>query len=207
MMEKEQITPLRRDSMHPDPLQHFSGWLQEAEQADLPLANAMTLATSDSLGKPSARIVLLRGVDERGLVFFTNYESRKGRELLQNPVAALLFHWPSLSRQVRVEGRVHMLEANDSDQYFANRPRGHQIAAHASAQSRVIKDRIFLEEQFRNTAQSFAGKVVPRPLHWGGYRVVPELVEFWQEGESRLHDRLRYRRDTGGIWMIERLAP
>ena len=193
--------------MNPDPLRQFTSWLQDAEQADLPHANLMTLATSDRQGKPSARIVLIRGIDERGFVFFTNYRSRKGQDLLENPLAALLFHWPSLSRQVRVEGRVHMLEAKDSDRYFANRPRGHQIGAHASAQSRVINDRISLEEQFRDTAQSFAGKVVPRPRHWGGYRVVPERVEFWQEGESRLHDRLCYRRAAGGTWEIERLAP
>jgi pyridoxamine 5'-phosphate oxidase len=152
-------------------------------------------------------MVLLKGVDERGFVFFTNYESRKAQDLRENPFAALVFNWLPLSRQVRVEGTVEPLGADESDVYFASRPRGHQIEAHASPQSQVIEDRAFLDKQFKDVAQKFAGQDVPRPMHWGGYRVVPELLEFWQEGESRLHDRLRYRRDNTDHWVIERLAP
>lgn len=199
--------PLLLESMNPDPIKQFGRWFQDAEQTEIPLPNAMTLATANSQGKPSARIVLLKGVDERGFVFFTNHESRKGRELQENPFAALVFNWLPLSRQVRVEGTVELLEPGESDEYFASRPRGSQIGAHASPQSQVVKDRAFLEQQFNDTTQKFAGLDVPRPQNWGGYRVVPDVVEFWQEKQSRLHDRLRYRRDTSGLWVIERLAP
>lgn len=195
------------DSIDPEPIQQFNRWLQEAEQAGLSQPNAMTLATSDQQGKPAARIVLLRGLDERGFVFFTNYESRKAQNLQENPLAALVFCWLPLSRQVRVEGTVVMLEASESDGYFTRRPRGHQIEAHASPQSQVIQDRLFLENQFKDMTRTFEGKDVPRPLHWGGYRVVPDSLEFWQEGENRLHDRLRYRRNSTDNWVIERLAP
>jgi len=194
-------------NMDPDPIQQFISWFQEAEQARVPQPEAMTLATASRTGKPSARLVLLRGVDERGFVFFTNYESRKGQDLRENRVAALVFYWLPLSRQVRVEGRVEPLSAPESDAYFAQRPRGHQIEAHASPQSQVIKDRAFLEQRFKDAARRFEGWDVPRPRHWGGYRVVPEVVEFWLEGEHRLHDRLRYRRDNANRWVIERLAP
>jgi pyridoxamine 5'-phosphate oxidase len=190
-----------------DPIKQFIKWFQEAEQAEIPHANAMTLATSGRHGKPAARVVLLRGVDECGFVFFTNYESRKGEDLQENPHAALVFWWQPFSRQVRVEGRVEQLKPDESDLYFANRPRGHQIEAHASAQSQIIQDRAALEKQFTKVSKIFEGQEVPRPQHWGGYRVVPELLEFWQEGENRLHDRLRYRHDSSGIWEIERLAP
>jgi pyridoxamine 5'-phosphate oxidase len=199
--------PLLPHSMDPDPIKQFGAWLQDAEQAELPLANAMTLATSNGQGRPSARMVLLKGVDERGFVFFTNYESRKAQELDENPFAALVFCWLPLSRQVRVEGRVEALDSGDSDLYFASRPRGHQLEAHASSQSQVIRDRDFLETQFNTVARRFTGQDVPRPPQWGGYRVVPAVLEFWQEGADRLHDRLRYRRDQAGHWVIERLAP
>lgn len=206
-MNKVQKTPLQRSRMDLDPIKQFNRWLQEAEQADIPQPNAMTLATSSRQSAPSARIVLLRGIDERGFVFFTSYESRKAQEVKENPIAALVFCWLPLSRQVRVEGTVEILDTKESDLYFANRPRGHQIEAHASAQSQVIKNRSFLEQQFNHVAHTFEGKDVPRPLNWGGYRVIPELLEFWQEGESRLHDRLRYRRNNANNWAIERLAP
>lgn len=207
MMKDEHKAPLRRGSMDPDPVKQFARWLQDAEQAEIPLPNAMTLATASHEGKPSARIVLLRGFDERGFAFFTNRESRKGQELQENPFAALVFCWLPLSRQVRIEGTVEQLVASESDVYFAGRPRGNQIEAHASPQSRVIKDRSFLDTRFEDAARKFEGQAVPRPLHWGGYRLVPQLLEFWQEGESRLHDRLRYRRDDADLWVIERLAP
>lgn len=206
-MKNNQETPLQRSSMVPDPIEQFARWFQDAEQADLPLHNAMTLATSSRQGKPSARIVLLKGVDERGFVFYTNRESRKAQELRENPIAALVFCWLPLSRQVRVEGVVVQLAESESDAYFASRPRGHQIEAHASSQSQVINDRSFLCQKFEEVGQKFAGQDVPRPESWGGYRVVPEVLEFWQEGENRLHDRLRYRRDNSDHWVIERLAP
>jgi pyridoxamine 5'-phosphate oxidase len=206
-MKDGQKAPLLPGSMDADPIKQFARWFQEAEQAEIPLPNAMTLATSSRQGKPSARMVLLKGVDERGFLFFTNYESQKAQDLQENPFAALVFYWPLFSRQVRVEGSVEPLGADESDLYFTSRPRGHQIEAHASSQSQVIEDRAFLDRQFKEVTEKFAGQDVPRPLNWGGYRVVPELLEFWQEGEHRLHDRLRYRRDDDGRWVIARLAP
>jgi pyridoxamine 5'-phosphate oxidase len=193
--------------LDPDPFKQFACWFADAEQAELPLPNAMTLATASRAGKPSARIVLLKEVDALGFIFYTNYQGRKAQELKENPFAGLVFYWQPLSRQVRVEGAVEMVASNESDRYFASRPRGHQLEAHASAQSQVIKDRVFLEEQFKVFTQRFAGQDVPRPAHWGGYRLIPETLEFWQEGEHRLHDRLRYQRDGNDQWVIERLAP
>lgn len=206
-MKAEQKAPLLLDSMDTDPIKQFVKWFQEAEQAEVSMPNAMTLATSSQQGHASARIVLLKDVDERGFVFFTNYESRKAQDLLENPFAALVFCWLPLSRQVRIEGAVESLESSESDLYFASRPRGHQIEAHASPQSQVINDRVFLDQQFKDVTQKFEGQDVPRPLHWGGYRIVPELMEFWQEGKSRLHDRFRYMRDNDECWLIERLSP
>ena len=193
--------------LDPDPFKQFTFWFADAEQAELPLHNAMTLATANREGKPSARMVLLKEVDARGFVFYTNYQGRKARELKENPFASLVFYWQPLSRQVRVEGAVERVAADESDRYFASRPRGHQLEAHASSQSQVIKDRGFLEEQFKTFTQMFAGQEIPRPAHWGGYRLLPETLEFWQEGEHRLHDRLRYRRVDDDQWVIERLAP
>lgn len=206
-MKKCQKTRLTLGVVAANPIKQFAQWFQEAEQAEIPMPNTMTLATSNCQGKPSARIVLLKGVDERGFVFFTNYEGRKAHDLQENPFAALVFHWQQLSRQVRIEGAVEQLGAAESDAYFASRPRGHQIEAHASAQSQVIEDRASLDQKFEEMAQKFAGQDVPRPLHWGGYRVVPDVLEFWQEGENRLHDRLSYRRDDAGLWVMELLAP
>jgi pyridoxamine 5'-phosphate oxidase len=206
-MHDRQNAPLPADSLDADPIKQFVRWFQAAGQAGIPLPDAMTLATADQQGKPSARMVLLKGVDERGFVFFTNYQSQKAQDLTENPLAALVFCWLPLSRQVRIEGSVETLGAAESDAYFASRPRGHQIEAHASPQSRLIRDRAFLEKQFDAVARQYAGQDVPRPGHWGGYRIVPAMVEFWQEGANRLHDRLRYRRDRNGRWVIERLAP
>ena len=193
--------------LDPDPFKQFALWLADAEQAELPLHNAMTLSTANREGKPSARMVLLKEVDARGFIFYTNYQGRKAREIKENPFASLVFYWQPLSRQIRVEGAVEMVASDESDLYFASRPRGHQIEAHASAQSQVIKDRVFLEEQFKVFDQKFAGQDVPRPAHWGGYRLIPDCLEFWQEGEHRLHDRLRYRSNDNNQWVIERLAP
>ena len=193
--------------LHPDPFKQFTRWFADAEQAELPLHNAMTLATASRAGKPSARMVLLKEVDARGFVFYTNYQGRKARELKENPFASLVFYWQPLSRQVRVEGAVERVAADESDRYFASRPRGHQLEADASSQSQVIKDRGFLEEQFKTFTQMFAGQEIPRPAQWGGYRLIPDTLEFWQEGAHRLHDRLRYRRIDNDHWVIERLAP
>ena len=207
MLQDQPAAQLLADHMDPDPIQQFAAWFAEAEQAGLPLPNAMTLATANRQGRPSARVVLLKEVDARGFVFYTNYQGRKAHDLQENPFAALVFYWAPLSRQIRVEGAVEMVAADESERYFASRPRGHQLEAHASPQSQVIKGRAFLQQQLEAVAGQFAGQEVPRPAHWGGYRLVPESVEFWQEGKDRLHDRLRYRRDNTGNWLLERLAP
>jgi pyridoxamine 5'-phosphate oxidase len=191
----------------PDPFVQFERWFKDALAADLPLANAMTLATVSPEGAPDARIVLLKGVEGGGFVFFTNYGSRKGRQLAARAEACLVFLWASLERQVRVEGRVEKVCAQESDAYFASRPLGARLSAHASAQSEVVKDRQYLESSLEKQKQ-IHGNSPPRPSQWGGYRVTPERIEFWQGRENRLHDRLLYRRgkDTGA-WTIERLAP
>jgi pyridoxamine 5'-phosphate oxidase len=207
MMPDGKVLPLQSGKMDPDPVKQFVLWFQAAQQAALPLANAMTLATSGRQGKPAARILLLKKVDERGFVFFTNYDSRKGQELRENSSAALVFYWAPLARQVRIEGVVELLAPSESDAYFASRPRGHQIEAHASPQSQVIRDRMHLEKRFQEVTRKYQGQPVPRPSHWGGYRLVPDRLEFWQEGDNRLHDRICYRRNRTGCWMMERLAP
>jgi pyridoxamine 5'-phosphate oxidase len=192
---------------HPDPFAQFERWFKEALAAGLPLANAMTLATVSPEGAPDARIVLLKGVESASFVFFTNYESRKGRQLAARPEACLVFLWAQLERQVRIEGRVEKVSAQESDAYFLSRPLGARLSAHASAQSEVVKDRQYLETSLQKQSQ-IHGESPPRPSHWGGYRVVPGRIEFWQGRENRLHDRLLYRRGADpGAWTIERLAP
>ncbi|HJZ90525.1 MAG TPA: pyridoxamine 5'-phosphate oxidase [Gemmataceae bacterium] len=197
---------LREADADPDPVRQFQLWFDAAVAAGLPEPNAMTLATCTADGVPSARIVLLKICDERGLAFFTNYQSRKGRELANNPRAALVFFWPALERQVRVEGRVELVSADESDAYFAGRPVNSRLGAWASEQSAVIPSRDELERKQREYEAQFPDGRVPRPPHWGGYRVVPDVFEFWQGRPSRLHDRLRYRR-VAGRWVIERLSP
>lgn len=190
-----------------DPIALFRRWFDEAVAAELPEVNAMTLATADRDGRPSARTVLLKGVDGRGFEFFTNYESRKARELDANPHAALVFLWAPLHRQVRVTGDVTRLTAAESDAYFATRPRGSQLGAWASAQSRPIADRDELDGRWRRLEREYAGREVPRPPHWGGYRVVPREIEFWQGRANRMHDRFAYTRAADGGWRRERLQP
>jgi pyridoxamine 5'-phosphate oxidase len=189
----------------PEPFAQFARWLEDALAANLKEPNAMTVATADERGRPSARIVLLRGWDERGFVFFTNYESRKGREAEANPYASLLFFWDVLEREVRIDGRIVRLEPAESDAYFARRPRGHRLSAWASPQSRVVADRATLEAAMHDAEARFPDDV-PRPPYWGGYRVEPETIEFWQGRRNRVHDRLQYRRAESG-WLRERLAP
>jgi pyridoxamine 5'-phosphate oxidase len=188
-----------------DPLEQFRRWFDEARAAGLAEPNAMTLATVDPAGQPAARTVLLKGLDQRGLTFFTNLESRKAREIAANPKAALLFWWQAQARQVRFEGEIEPVAGADADAYFATRPRGSQTGAWASAQSSVIADRATLEAAEREVAARFPAEV-PRPPFWGGYLLVPGRVEFWQGRRDRLHDRLRYTRHPDG-WTIERLAP
>jgi len=197
---------LGEGELDPDPIRQFHQWFEEATLSEIPEPNAMVLATASPDARPSARIVLLRGYDERGFVFFTNYESRKGRELDANPHAALVFHWHDLERQVRVEGPVVRSSAEESDAYFQSRPAGSRLGAWASRQSEVIADREILEARIRALELQYADGQIPRPEHWGGYRVVPTVLEFWQGRPSRLHDRLRYTRSEGG-WLIERLSP
>ena len=197
---------LSETDVAPDPIAQFQRWFDEAMTAKLPEPNAMTLATVDAEGQPSARIVLLKGIDAGGFTFFTNYESRKGLDMAANPRAALLFHWMQLERQVRIEGRVEKVDEADSDTYYASRPLGSRLGAWASEQSREVAGRHVLEEREAEYRAKF-GENPPRPSHWGGYRLVPTGVEFWQGRPSRLHDRIAYRLQADGSWQIVRLSP
>jgi pyridoxamine 5'-phosphate oxidase len=188
-----------------DPLLQFQRWFAAARAAAVPTPEAMALATSSSGGRPSVRMVLLKEADERGFCFFTNYESRKGRELADNPRAALLFHWQPLGRQVRIEGGVERLSPGESEAYFRTRPLASRLAAWASPQSRPLADRVALERLYAE-AESRHGDDPPLPPHWGGFRLLPDAYEFWEHGDDRLHDRLRYERDATG-WSPARLAP
>ena len=188
-----------------DPFAQFERWFQDALAAKLPLANTMTLATVSASGAPDARVVLLKGVEGGGFVFYTNYDSRKGKQLAARPLACLVFLWTQLERQIRIEGRVEKVSAADSDGYFASRPAGARLSARASAQSSVVSGREFLEKAVQQE-KTRHGDNPPRPEQWGGYRVIPSQIEFWQGRENRLHDRLLYRH-IDGRWKIERLAP
>lgn len=209
------IADLRRDysqatlsenEVDSDPLKQFARWFQQALETEVPEPNAMGLATVDSHGRPSLRIVLLKDFDARGFTFYTNYESRKGEQLLFNPHAALSFHWHDLERQIRIEGTVERVAAEESDAYFGIRPLKSRIGAIASAQSRPIDSREQLEQQF-NQAETQFGQQPPRPAHWGGYRLAPNWIEFWQGRRSRLHDRIAYQRNEDGSWLRQRLQP
>jgi pyridoxamine-phosphate oxidase len=202
----ERTGVLLESSVAADPLDQFRSWYVEAEAAGIRAPHAMALATASNDRAPSVRMVLLKGADEDGFAFYTGYGSRKGGELDANPHAALLFYWDPLGRQVRVEGTVERVSDAESDEYFATRPRGAQLAAAASRQGRVLADREELDAEVARLEVEHAGSAVPRPEHWGGYRMRPDVYEFWQHRESRLHDRLRYRRD-GERWLLERLSP
>ncbi|MCX8098072.1 MAG: pyridoxamine 5'-phosphate oxidase [Casimicrobiaceae bacterium] len=208
LRKEYKLAALDERDVAPDPITQFRKWLDEAIQAQLPEPTAMNLATVGADGRPSARIVLLKGLDERGFVFYTNYASRKGRELAERPFAALTFHWVELERQVRIEGAVEKVSAEQSDAYFASRPLASRLGALASPQSEPIPSREWLQARMEQVSAAYANQPEgpPRPAHWGGYRVRPEVIEFWQGRASRLHDRLCYRRSAEG-WAIERLAP
>jgi pyridoxamine 5'-phosphate oxidase len=201
------LATLSEHSADADPISQFNSWLDEARKAGLPDANAMSLATVDGDGKPSIRVLLVKGVDQRGFTWFTNYQSRKGRDLAARPQAALLFYWSALERQVSVEGRVECLSAAESDAYFDTRPRNSRLGALASAQSERIADREALEAQFASVESAYAGGEPKRPDGWGGHRLVPERIEFWQGRGSRLHDRLLYTLQPDGSWERGRLQP
>jgi pyridoxamine 5'-phosphate oxidase len=191
-----------------DPVRQFRHWMEEAQHAGIGEPNAMTLATADGAGRPTARIVLLKSFGEDGFVLFTDYRSRKGQDLEQNPQACLLFFWGELERQVRIEGRVTPVSREVSEEYFLSRPLGSQLGAWTSYQSSVVPDgRIEIEERLREVTERFRGTVVPCPPHWGGFRLVPVEFEFWQGRESRLHDRIRYLRERDGAWVVSRLSP
>ena len=201
------LAGLRRADLAADPVDQFRCWFQQAQAASLPEPNAMTLATVDATGRPAARTVLLKCIDERGFSFFTSYESRKGRELAANPRAALTFFWAELERQVHVRGSVSKLSREESAAYFKLRPRGSRLGAWASTQSAVIASRAVLEEKLARLEQQYPGEDIPPPPQWGGYVLAPEELEFWQGRPNRLHDRFRYARQPDGAWLIERLSP
>lgn len=214
-MVKRSLADLRQDYAaatfdegvaHPHPFVQFNHWFDQAVESGISEPNAMTLATVDREGKPRARVVLLKALDENGFVFYTNYDSQKGQQLEANPNASLVFLWLDLQRQVRIEGKVEKVSEVDSDAYFSVRPKASQIGALASPQSREIPNRQYLEERYQALEKEFTAKEVPRPKNWGGYRLIPNCMEFWQGRLSRLHDRLLYEK-TGSCWTIKRLAP
>jgi len=215
-MKRTSIAHIRREYLNEDlvekkapknPLVLFQRWFKEALKAEVMDVNALALATVSKAGIPSNRIVLLKGLDHQGFVFFTNYQSQKGREISQKAVASLLFFWPQLIRQVRIDGKVQKISAKESDAYFKTRPRGSQLGAWASEQSEVVPSRDFLEKSMKALEEKYKNQVIPRPPHWGGFLVIPQSIEFWQGRPNRLHDRLRYVRQSKGNWHRERLAP
>ena len=203
---RDHEVPTMDDERQTDPIALFNAWFEEAKRSEPNDANAMTIASATAAGRPSARMVLLKDASERGFTFYTNYESRKGRELIENPQGALLFHWKSLRRQVRAVGRIEQTTAEESDAYFASRQRGSQIGAWASEQSRPLPSRFELEKRVAQFTAKFGLGRVPRPPHWSGFRLVPDEIEFWKDGMFRLHDRLVYHRTDGG-WRTEKLYP
>ncbi len=200
------LSGLLEKDLAKDPFRQFDKWFQEAEAAKIPEPNAMVCSLATRDGRPSSRVVLLKGLDGRGFVFYTNYESRKGRELAENSRASLLFPWIAMERQVIVDGAVVKVSREEADAYFHSRPRASQLSAWASHQSAIVPGRTALEDAMKQVEQKYAGQDVPLPPHWGGYRVTPDTIEFWQGRRSRLHDRLRYRREKNE-WVVERLAP
>ncbi len=200
------LLSLNETDISSNPIEQFTSWWNDAVASEILEVNAMTLATSTIDGKPSARIVLLKGFDEKGFVFFTNYESKKGYALSENPHVALVFFWKEIERQVRVEGAVEKVSKEESDDYFFSRPDGSRIGAWASPQSKIIKNRKLLEDNVQRISNEFKNSI-PRPLHWGGYRVMPEIIEFWQGRSNRLHDRIQYTKTSNGSWKVDRLAP
>lgn len=198
---------LRRADLDPNPLVQFQKWFEQALNAQLIEPSAMTLATADRNGRPSARIVLLKALDERGFIFFTNYESRKGRELAENSNAALVFYWAELERQVCIAGDVTKVSRAESEKYFAMRPRGSQLGACVSKQSSIVADRAFLETRLQELEKHFANRDVETPVNWGGYLLAPTRIEFWQGRPNRLHDRFQYSKELDGSWRIDRLSP
>lgn len=207
-IDKQPVSNILDETKVPaNPIALFRRWFNEAIASGSRLPDSMTLATATADGKPSARMVLLKGVEDHGFVFYTNYNSRKARELDENPRAALVFYWSQLDRQVRIEGAVERISGSESDEYFQTRPRESQLGAIASPQSDVIEGRKVLEDRFRALDREYRNQPVERPAHWGGYRLKPDLIEFWQNREGRLHDRILFERQAGGSWTIKRLAP
>jgi len=215
-LSKETIQNLRQEytsatlsekSVADDPISQFAKWFAEAMDADVPEPNAMTLATASPDGKPSARILLLKGFDNNGFTFYTNYLSRKGKEIARNPSAAMVFFWGELERQVRIEGTLEKVSKEDSERYFHSRPKASQLSAIVSPQSQEIQNRKLLEESLQLLEEKYGDKTVPKPSHWGGYILKPQVVEFWQGGASRLHDRIVYKKADKKAWKIVRLAP
>ncbi len=208
LRQNYQINTLSESEAQANPFEQFKLWFEDALKSEIREPNAMTIATASKEGRPSARTVLLKGYGEEGFTFYTNYESRKGKELAENPYVAILFFWDVLERQIRIEGKVHCLSAEDSDNYFNKRPKGSRIGALASPQSQVIESREIIEENVEELTKKYANlEQIPRPDHWGGYLIVPSKFEFWQGRPSRLHDRLQYELTENGVWKIERLAP
>ena len=197
---------LLEEDLDRDPIQQFKKWFKQAQEA-VPEPNAMTLATADRAGRPSARIVLLKGVDERGFTFFTNYESRKGRELAENAHAAMVFFWAQLERQICITGQVSRLGSDEAEAYFRSRPRGNRLAAWVSKQSQVIANRAELEDRMKEFEALYPDDHIPKPPYWGGYLLAPAQIEFWQGRTSRLHDRLRYSKQPDNQWRVDRLSP